>query len=333
MIKDPEDFYDRKAEIKKIFSRIGSSRPQSISIVGDRRIGKSSLLYHICNENIRRIYLRNHEKYIFAFFDFQEKKNMSVQEFFCIVAEKIAETLSEKYADSIQDFSYDSFLKFIKTVIKYMNVILVFDEFDAITNNKNFNSEFFSFLRSIANSYNVAYITSSKRDLQELCHTHEIKDSPFFNIFTRIPLGSFDEESALELIRVPSIKEGVPLEAYADFLLNLGGYHPLFVQIACSNLFEVLTENQNRLDLDRVKKKFLEESEDHFRYMWYRLQENEKACLQAIIESKKLDQKGLFIARKLEKKGILIGIGEYYRIFSISFEQFIEDMAENKVDI
>ena len=41
MIRNPEDFFNRKAEIKKIFSRIGASKPQSISIVGDRRIGKS----------------------------------------------------------------------------------------------------------------------------------------------------------------------------------------------------------------------------------------------------------------------------------------------------
>lgn len=328
MIKTPENFYNRKAEIKRIFSRIGSSRPQSISIVGDRRIGKSSLLYYICNKNIRKKYLENPEKYIFAFFDFQEKKGMSVEQFFRIVTEKIAEQLPEESEDLLQDFSYDSFLKLIKTIVKYRNVILVFDEFDAITNNENFSSEFFSFLRSIANSCNIAYITSSKRDLQELCHANEIKDSPFFNIFTRIPLGSFDIESALELIRIPSQKQGFPLEEYADFILGLAGYYPLFIQIACSTFFETALGTRKIVDLNKIKERYCEEAESHFKYIWYHLHEDEKACLQAIVESKKLDQKLSYIARKLEKRGFLIGVEGHYRVFSLCFGEFMKNMTK-----
>ena len=148
IIRTPENFFDRRAEIKKIFSRIGASRPQSISIVGDRRIGKSSLLYYICNENTRKKYLETPERYIFAFFDLQEKKKMNVQDFFRIITEKISEQLPERYEDLVQDFTYDSFLKLIKTLVKYRNIILVFDEFYAVTTNRNFSSEFFSFLRT-----------------------------------------------------------------------------------------------------------------------------------------------------------------------------------------
>jgi AAA+ ATPase superfamily predicted ATPase len=327
MIRNPEDFYNRKAEVRKIFSRIGASRPQSISVVGDRRIGKSSLLYYLCNEAVKKMYLENPEKYIFAFFDFQEKKNMSVTEFFHTVTEKIAEQLPEKTEDLLQDFSYDPFLKLIKTLVKYRNIIFVFDEFDAITNNENFNAEFFSFLRSIANSCNVAYVTSSKRDLQELCHANEIKDSPFFNIFTSIPLGSFDEESALELIRVPSQREGFPLEKYEKFILELAGYYPLFIQIACSTFFDMLLEGgQTCIDLNRIKERYYEEAEGHFRYIWYHFREDEKACLKNIAESKELDRKLSYTARKLAKRGVLVEGEGYYRISSSCFEEFIRNM-------
>ena len=328
IIRTPENFFDRRAEIKKIFSRIGASRPQSISIVGDRRIGKSSLLYYICNENTRKKYLETPERYIFAFFDLQEKKKMNVQDFFRIITEKISEQLPERYEDLVQDFTYDSFLKLIKTLVKYRNIILVFDEFDAVTTNRNFSSEFFSFLRSIANSYNIAYVTSSKRGLQELCHTKEIKDSPFFNIFTQIPLGPFDKDSALELIKIPSEREGVPLKEYGDFILKLGGYHPFFIQIACSNIFEALSEHQKTVNLQKVTEKVYEEAEDHFKYMWHQLTDSEKACLQSVVESKELDQNLLYIARKLEKKGILMEIGGYYEVFSLCFKDFIKNGSE-----
>lgn len=326
MIRNPRDFYDRKTEVKKIFSRIGGSRPQSISVVGDRRIGKSSLLFHICSKDLRRKYLENPERYMFAFFDLQERKSMSVEEFFQIVTEKITEQLPERSENLVRDFSYDSFLELIKSIEEGgMKLILIFDEFDVVTNNENFSSDFFSFLRSVANSYNVAYITSSKRDLQELCHANEIKDSPFFNIFTHIPLGPFDKDSASELIKIPSEREGAPLEKYQDFILELAGYHPFFIQIACSNLFEVVSEHQNHM-LEKVEGKFYEEAEDHFKYVWHHLTENEKECLQTIVESKDLDQNLLYTARKLEKRGILIGIEGYYKVFSVCFKEFIKNV-------
>ena len=142
MIGNPENFFDRKSEIKRVFSRIGASRPQSISVVGDRRIGKSSLLYHICNEHIRGKHLENPEKLVFAYFDFQERKSMNVEEFFRIITEKITKNLN-KSVNPVQDFSYDSFLKLIKTIEENdINLILIFDEFDVVTTNKNFSSEF-----------------------------------------------------------------------------------------------------------------------------------------------------------------------------------------------
>ena len=257
---------------------------------------------------------------------------MSIEHFFRMVTEKIAEQLSIVSEDLLKDFSYDSFLKLIKTIVKYRNIILVFDEFDAITNNENFSSEFFSFLRSIANSCNVAYITSSKQDLQELCHTKEIKDSPFFNIFTRIPLGSFDKESAFELIKIPSQKQGFPLEEYADFILGLAGYYPMFIQIACSTFFEIVIETKKIVDCNKIKEKYCEEVESHFKYIWYHLHEDEKACLQTIAESKELDQKLSYIARKLEKRGLLISVEGHYRVFSLCFEEFMNmaDMEPEK---
>ena len=73
------------------------------------------------------------------------------------------------------------------------------DEFEAVTTNPNFSLEFFSFLRFLANHYNVAYLTSSARDLQVLCHTEEISDSPFFNIFSTMRLTVFQPAEAEEL--------------------------------------------------------------------------------------------------------------------------------------
>jgi|SRR5712692_8531477 len=45
-IRDPAQFFGRQAELNQIFSCIG--KMQSVSVVGERRIGKSSLLHYVC---------------------------------------------------------------------------------------------------------------------------------------------------------------------------------------------------------------------------------------------------------------------------------------------
>ena len=58
MIREVSDFYGRRREVAKIFARIGAARPQSVAIVGERRIGKSSLLNYLCHPEIRRQHSR-----------------------------------------------------------------------------------------------------------------------------------------------------------------------------------------------------------------------------------------------------------------------------------
>ena len=51
-IKDPERFYGRQAEIRQIVNRLLSSAHESTSIVGERRIGKTSLLCNLANPGV-----------------------------------------------------------------------------------------------------------------------------------------------------------------------------------------------------------------------------------------------------------------------------------------
>ena len=74
MIRDVKDFFGRKREVARIYSRISTTHPQSVSIVGTRRIGKSSLLNFIYQVENREKNLRNPEQYKFLFIDFQERK-------------------------------------------------------------------------------------------------------------------------------------------------------------------------------------------------------------------------------------------------------------------
>jgi len=66
MIRDLKYFFGREKEMEKIFAAIEAPHPQNILIVGERKIGKSSLLYYIFQSSIEKQKLAHPEKYVSA---------------------------------------------------------------------------------------------------------------------------------------------------------------------------------------------------------------------------------------------------------------------------
>ncbi|MBI4852133.1 MAG: protein kinase [Acidobacteria bacterium] len=317
-IRDVNQFYGRRKEIARIFSRIGSSRPQSVSIVGERRIGKSSLLNYIYASDIRSQQLDISANYIFVFMDLQEKRYSNIESFFADLLYKVSEATSELATPSQTDF--DSVRKvFADLHRRRQKLIILFDEFDVITANKAFSLDFFSFLRSAANNYDVAYITSSARELQVLCHTDQIADSPFFNIFTNIYLRPFSLEEATLLIREPSTNSGINLEPFIKDIISLSGYFPFFLQIACSNYFDHILENSNFIDAKRVEEGFLDEAGVHFRYIWEHMGEAEREVINFFIAGQSRPKAREHVFEELRRAGYFIEDGNSARLFSKLF--------------
>ncbi len=317
-IRDHSQFFGRRKEVSRIFSRIGASRPQSISVVGDRRIGKSSLLQYLLTPEIQRQHLARPEEYVFVFFDLQQRRNLSLNGFLEEWLTEIRRVLGDGAPPAAQG-SFDG----VRAVLEHLRtahrkLIAVFDEFDIITSNRAFSADFFAFLRSLANNYEVAYITSSGRDLQELCHTDQIADSPFFNIFTNIYLRQFNPEETRELIERPSALAGIPLEGYADEIRRLGGNFPFYIQIACSNYFEQLQDGA--LDRHAIEALFDDEVRGHFRYLWEHFSEVEHEVCRAVAEGRSPAKEQTHVLEDLKRAGYVIEEpGGAVRLFSHRF--------------
>jgi len=82
-IKDARNFFGRRREIATIFSRINADDPQSVSIIGERKIGKSSLLRALLHQ--RENYLRRPDEYVFLYADLQERMHGDVPQFFSVL--------------------------------------------------------------------------------------------------------------------------------------------------------------------------------------------------------------------------------------------------------
>jgi serine/threonine-protein kinase len=206
-----------------------------------------------------------------------------------------------------------------------LRLAVLLDEFDVVTTNPNFTLEFFSFLRFLANHFDVAYLTSSGRDLQMLCHTREISDSPFFNIFSTMRLSVFQEDEALELIRIPSERIGRPLARHAREILSMAGRFPFFLQMACSHAVEYLEDHPDASEPDfaEVRQRFAQEAWLHFRYIWDGFDSHQRSAMLRMARGKSIPDALRHVVDELGGKHYVEGEGNTCRIFSSSFEEFV----------
>jgi serine/threonine protein kinase len=307
MIKHPSDFFGRRKEIRRIYSRLDAPHPQSISIVGERRIGKSSLLNYIYHPKNRKHNMTNHVNAIFVYLDFQRNVDFDVPKFIHFLLNIFGYEMKNENLYTQGENTLDR----LKDVVQELHnkgkrIIVLMDEFESITRNERFDEQFFSFLRSLANSYRVAYITSSHEELQLMCHNKDISDSPFFNIFSNLPLRTFSHDEALELITHPSRSEGIPLEKYADRIIELAGYFPFYLQIACSNVFEHLMDHpDDEPDWKLITATFREEVYPHYSFVWERMEAAARENLHRLALGKPTGKKFGYINEDLVRRGYL----------------------------
>ena len=69
-IRRSQEFFGREAELNQILSLLRNG--QSVSLIGPRRIGKSSLLLHLCRPQVRKRMDLSDDRAIFVLIDCQE---------------------------------------------------------------------------------------------------------------------------------------------------------------------------------------------------------------------------------------------------------------------
>ena len=84
MITTPDDFIGRQQQLNEIITRLRTL--QSSSVVGERRIGKSSLLYHLSQTGTQRI---DDVSYRFVYLDFQDIRMRTAADFLRTILEKL----------------------------------------------------------------------------------------------------------------------------------------------------------------------------------------------------------------------------------------------------
>jgi hypothetical protein len=348
-IRDPVRFFGRKQEIRQITGRLLSSAVESTSIVGERRIGKTSLLLHLANPDVAADLGLKSDQYCLVYIDFQGLTDITPQRFWQRVLHRMSRTICNpklepmikelQHAETFDLFDLEDLFEEINT--QGLNIVLLMDEFEYVTQNPNFGSDFFGGLRALAIHHALALVPSTRRELVDLCHSDEIKGSPFFNIFANVVLRPFMMEDVNELIEgyVGDTEYTFTPEEKAA-LINMGGNHPFFLQVAGYYLVEGKQQGLSPEELIPFAFRcFDEQADPHYQYMWSHSSESEKITLLILLglATQKLSKKTMptieniseiysrakIDLNSLDKRGLILQKDDLFSIFSPHFAEWI----------
>lgn len=197
-ISNKSRFVGRDSEINQVLSRLRNDGFESSSIIGARRIGKTSLINRLKEEVLssdcwEKICAINLDLPMLA----------TPEDFWKQMLKQLGQTplpfkaLNSSVANFLKSTDIETSALtdlFAELGNANVSIVLFLDEFDQVTLNPNFDVGFFSKLRSLAIHHRLAIVTSSHADLYTLTHSKELEASQFFNIFATIHLGPFNSE-------------------------------------------------------------------------------------------------------------------------------------------
>lgn len=231
-------FFGRTTLLRHLYESVAYR--QSVSIIGPRCIGKSSLLWYASLPEVQERFAFDFKRFIFVFLDLREYLTKTSGDFFHSVSKAII-AQGAKMGITLQtdDLGEDEFSSILDQVAeKDFFPVLLLDSFDKVTLNRHFDPEFFEFLRAHASMGLVSYVTATLVPLSKVCH-RKIAGSPFFNIFYTYYLEALTPEETWEMVAHPAERAQLPFtQEEIEQILKLAGRHPFFVQRVCYILFE-----------------------------------------------------------------------------------------------
>lgn len=328
-IRDPAYFYNRTRETDQVATLIRTS--QSVSVIGPRRIGKTSFLYHLQDASVRAQYGLSSPEHVFVPLDIEGMEGASVAEIYALFSNRLREAAPDLAGEpeaTAASASYRNLDHLVRLVHRRGDKItFLIDEFELLAANPNLDPSFFSALRGLATRYALSYVIVSQQPLISLVYAdNSVLSSPFFNIFAVVPLGLFSEQESrrmvLDLLSRTSVQ--FPEEAL-QAIIELAGPHPFFVQIAAYLVYEALQSGAwDASTASWLAARFYEQAQPHYLYYWNNLTELERYVLANLVVMRE-DRGAQESLYRLRQQCLIRQVEGSLRYLSASLERFVRE--------
>ncbi len=276
-VRDQAYFFGRKQETARLFDLL--TRGQSVSISGQRRLGKTTLLMHALTPETGANHGLDPAKTRWVYLDGGMLDGLGEESVYGAIDRGLNARQSESalYTDLAEHVR--------ELAAQNLRLIVVFDEFEIFAENAQLQPRLFNRLRGLSGQFPVQYVIASKESLARLSFANPaVVSSSFFNIFAPFRLGLFEEQEAVEMLTALSARGGSPFRTDTiAFLLELVGPHPHFLQVAGFHAIAVQRKGaltaEERLE---VRARTLQELEGHLEYYWRDLSPEEQYTLAAL---------------------------------------------------
>lgn len=289
-IRKPESFIGRDDILSRAFGMLKNR--QNISLVGPKRIGKTSLLTCLRNEEIQKRFAFAGETFRFFYLDLQGRSMRMQQDLFIDLNRLLREQSQDFHADDVFDRS-EEFIELLRHFQQRgLHPVLMIDTFDEIARYEKINVNIFDVLRSEGGDGNghISYVTASLEPLNSiLSKLPSISSliSSFAGIFGTLRLRPFSREEATYLLSSFSQREGLPFaEEEKAWILEMAGSHPYLLQQVAAALFEEKrAQRSGSIDFVQMRREVLQNISGHFEDCYQMLTLAEREALLAHIQT------------------------------------------------
>jgi hypothetical protein len=308
----PDRFYGRSSQRADIKNRLGGISAQSISIVGLRRNGKSSLLRYIRERPAE--FFQPDQRPLIVSLDLQKAQFQSTAGILEGLRRGIsAEMGSEPWQRGENDdpFVVDDGLEKVRKSGRRLVVLI--DEFEQIGKRLTQFQDWGDDWRAKASSSALALCIASTHPLDQIYQSCGLT-SPFGNIFTTTTLGAFEDNEWRSLVRNGFKTGGRDLnDVDLALIFDLAGGLPYYTQMAASLLWQYN-------DSQHVKAEFVLQAVPRFSELWNDLKEAERDVLRYSAKAAGSSAPDTNLRAALQRPGLLRYDGS---LFSSAFAEFV----------
>ncbi|MFQ6040274.1 MAG: two-component regulator propeller domain-containing protein, partial [Candidatus Poribacteria bacterium] len=291
-IRGKEMFFGREDDFQFVSNKLaGGQKGMVIVFCGERRSGKTSILYQIMDGRLG-------ENFVPVLIDMQGMAVQGGAEF----CEKLADAIAARVGDDINAIKYDfhaeginpirTFERFIDDVmasIEGKSLLLLFDEYELLEikiTQGALPSDIITFFASILERYpNLSFIFTGSRYLEQRQEEYWHRIIPK-SIYRKISFLS--QRDALRLITEP-VKGTVSYQRQIpEMIYRLTAGQPFYTQVICQNLVDRLNgEERNRVfahDVDAVVSDLSDNPLPQMIYFWDDLTGRQRIILALLAE-------------------------------------------------